>query len=113
MRIFTRTALATALALGLAALAVTLPAQPLIWVVAAMLLIGTGFGTSYAFLNQRVMAAAQAGQEDRRSPGQLGSGEMRERRRHAAVLPDMQSSDETVAWAGVRGCPQRSDSCSD
>jgi len=52
------------LALGLAALAVTLPAQPLIWVVAAMLLIGTGFGTSYAFLNQRVMAAAQAGQED-------------------------------------------------
>ncbi|MBP9931799.1 MAG: MFS transporter [Rhodoferax sp.] len=52
------------LALGLAALAVTLPAQPLTWVVAAMLLIGTGFGTSYAFLNQRVMAAAQAGQED-------------------------------------------------
>ena len=52
------------LALGLAALAVTLPAQPLAWVVAAMLLVGTGFGISYAFLNQRVMAAAQAGQED-------------------------------------------------
>jgi len=29
-----------------------------------MLLIGTGFGISYAFLNQRVMAAAQSGQED-------------------------------------------------
>ncbi|MEO8544057.1 MAG: MFS transporter, partial [Burkholderiaceae bacterium] len=52
------------LALGLAGLAITLPAQPLPWVVATMLLIGTGFGISYAFLNQRVMAAAQAGQED-------------------------------------------------
>jgi predicted MFS family arabinose efflux permease len=52
------------LALGLAGLAITLPAQPLLWVVAAMLLIGTGFGISYAFLNQRVMAAAQSGQED-------------------------------------------------
>jgi predicted MFS family arabinose efflux permease len=52
------------LALGLAGLAITLPAQPLLWVVASMLLIGTGFGISYAFLNQRVMAAAQAGQED-------------------------------------------------
>jgi predicted MFS family arabinose efflux permease len=52
------------LALGLAGLAITLPAQPLLWVVASMLLIGTGFGISYAFLNQRVMAAAQSGQED-------------------------------------------------
>ncbi|MCP5282010.1 MAG: MFS transporter [Rhodoferax sp.] len=52
------------LALGLAGLAISLPAQPLPWVVMAMLLIGTGFGISYAFLNQRVMAAAQSGQED-------------------------------------------------
>ena len=61
------------LALGLAALAVTLPAQPLTWVVAAMLLIGTGFGISYAFLNQRVMAAAQAGQEDATAGAALGA----------------------------------------
>ena len=52
------------LALGLAGLAVSLPAQPLVWVVSSMLAIGSGFGISYAFLNQRVMAAAQAGQED-------------------------------------------------
>jgi MFS family permease len=52
------------LALGLAGLAITLAAQPLAWVAAAMLLVGTGFGVSYSFLNQRVMASAQAGQED-------------------------------------------------
>lgn len=52
------------LALGLASLAWALPAQPLAWVVVALLLIGSGFGVSYAFLNQRVMAAAQKGQED-------------------------------------------------
>jgi MFS family permease len=49
---------------GLAGLAWALPAQPLAWVVVSLLLIGCGFGISYAFLNQRVMAAAQKGQED-------------------------------------------------
>jgi len=49
---------------GLAGLAWSLPAQPLAWVVVSLVLIGSGFGVSYAFLNQRVMAAAQAGQED-------------------------------------------------
>ncbi len=49
---------------GLAGLAWALPAQPLGWVVLSLLLIGSGFGISYAFLNQRVMAAAQKGQED-------------------------------------------------
>jgi hypothetical protein len=49
---------------GLAGLAWALPAQPLAWVVVSLLLIGSGFGISYAFLNQRVMAAAQKGQED-------------------------------------------------
>jgi len=49
---------------GLVGLAWSLPAQPLFWVVLSLLLIGSGFGISYAFLNQRVMAAAQQGQED-------------------------------------------------
>ncbi len=49
---------------GLAGLAWALPAQPLVWIAASLLLIGTGFGMSYAFLNQRVMAHAQKGQED-------------------------------------------------
>jgi len=49
---------------GLAGLAWALPAQPMAWVVVSLLLIGSGFGVSYAFLNQRVMAAAQKGQED-------------------------------------------------
>jgi len=52
------------LALGLAGLAWALPAQPLVWVVVSLVLVGCGFGISYAFLNQRVMAAAQPGQED-------------------------------------------------
>jgi len=52
------------LALGLAGLAWALPAQPLIWVMMSLVLVGSGFGISYAFLNQRVMAAAQKGQED-------------------------------------------------
>ncbi len=49
---------------GLAGLAWALPAQPLVWIALSLLLIGTGFGMSYAFLNQRVMAHAQKGQED-------------------------------------------------
>jgi len=52
------------LALGLAGLAWTLAAQPLALVALAMVLVGVGFGISNAFLNQRVMAAAQPGQED-------------------------------------------------
>lgn len=52
------------IALGLVLLAWALPAQPLAWVAAALVLVGSGFGISYAFLNQRVMANAQAGQED-------------------------------------------------
>ena len=52
------------LALGLAGLAFTLAAQPLALVAVSMVLVGTGFGISNAFLNQRVMAAAQPGQED-------------------------------------------------
>lgn len=52
------------LAAGLALLAWALPARPLAWVVFALVLVGSGFGISYAFLNQRVMANAQPGQED-------------------------------------------------
>jgi len=52
------------LAAGLAVLAWALPDQPLAWVVVALVLVGSGFGVSYAFLNQRVMAHAQPGQED-------------------------------------------------
>lgn len=52
------------LALGLAGLAWSLPARPLVWIMLSLVLVGTGFGISYAFLNQRVMAAAQKGQED-------------------------------------------------
>ena len=52
------------LALGLAGLGLTLAAQPLALVALSMVLVGVGFGISNAFLNQRVMAAAQAGQED-------------------------------------------------
>ena len=52
------------LALGLAGMAWALPTQPLFWVVLSLALIGSGLGISYGFLNQRVMAAAQAGQED-------------------------------------------------
>ncbi len=50
--------------IGLVGLAWSLPAQPMLWVVLSLLLIGSGFGIAYAFLNQRVMAAAQKGQED-------------------------------------------------
>ena len=52
------------IAIGLAGLALSLPAQPIEWVVLSLVLIGTGLGIAYAFLNQRVMAAAQKGQED-------------------------------------------------
>ncbi len=52
------------LAIGLTGLAWSLPAQPMEWVVLSLVLIGTGLGIAYSFLNQRVMAAAQKGQED-------------------------------------------------
>lgn len=52
------------LALGLAGLAVTLATHTLGWVAVAMVLVGVGFGISNPFLNQRVMACAQRGQED-------------------------------------------------
>ncbi len=52
------------LAFGLAGLALTLAAQPLALVAVSMVLVGIGFGISNAFLNQRVMATAQPGQED-------------------------------------------------
>ena len=52
------------IAAGLAGLAWALPAQPLHWIVVSLLSIGSGFGISYAFLNQRVMAHARKGQED-------------------------------------------------
>lgn len=52
------------LALGLAGLALTLATHTLAWVAVAMVLVGVGFGISNPFLNQRVMATAQKGQED-------------------------------------------------
>jgi len=52
------------IACGLLGMAWALPAQPLVWIVASLVLVGSGFGISYAFLNQRVMAAAEQGQED-------------------------------------------------
>ncbi len=52
------------LALGLAGLALTLATHTLGWVAVAMVLVGVGFGISNPFLNQRVMACAQRGQED-------------------------------------------------
>lgn len=52
------------LAAGLLLLAWALPSQPMVWVVLALVLVGSGLGLSYSFLNQRVMANAQPGQED-------------------------------------------------
>jgi MFS family permease len=54
----------TSLMLGLAGLALTLATSPLPIIAIAMVLIGCGFGVSYAFLTQRVMAAAEPGEED-------------------------------------------------
>jgi hypothetical protein len=54
----------TSLALGLAGLAVTLADSPLPVIAVAMVLIGTGFGVSYAFLTQRIMATIEDGEED-------------------------------------------------
>jgi predicted MFS family arabinose efflux permease len=54
----------TSLALGLAVLAVTMAASPLSMIAIGMVLIGCGFGLSYAFLTQRVMGSADPGEED-------------------------------------------------
>ncbi|MES1152294.1 MAG: MFS transporter, partial [Dongia sp.] len=54
----------TSLALGLAGLACTLADRPLPAIAIAMVLIGTGFGLSYAFLTQRIMATTDPGEED-------------------------------------------------
>ena len=54
----------TSLALGLAGLSFTLAESPLPVIAIAMVLIGCGFGVSYSFLTQRIMATAEAGEED-------------------------------------------------
>ncbi len=54
----------TSLALGLAGLAFTLAASPLPIIAIAMVPIGCGFGLSYSFLSQRIMASADPGEED-------------------------------------------------
>jgi hypothetical protein len=54
----------SSLALGLAGLSVTLASSPLPVIAVAMVLIGAGFGVSYAFLTQRIMAATAPGEED-------------------------------------------------
>jgi MFS family permease len=54
----------TSLALGLAGLGFTLAGSPLPVIAVAMVLIGTGFGISYAFLTQRIMATSESGEED-------------------------------------------------
>lgn len=60
------------LAFGLALLALTLATQPLALVCVGLALVGAGFGVSNAFLCQRVMAAAQPGQEDA-TAGSIGT----------------------------------------
>jgi MFS family permease len=52
------------LAIGLAGLAFTLAASPLPLIGVALVFIGAGFGVSYSFLIQRVLAATEPGQED-------------------------------------------------
>jgi len=54
----------TCLTLGLAILAFTLATSPLPIIAIGMVFIGLGFGLSYAFLTQRVMATADPGEED-------------------------------------------------
>ncbi len=49
---------------GLAGLAVSTATQPLPLVLASLLLVGIGFGVCNMFINQRIMASTQPGQED-------------------------------------------------
>ena len=52
------------LALGLAGLALTTATQPLGLVLGSLVVVGVGFGVSNMFINQRIMANMQPGQED-------------------------------------------------
>jgi MFS family permease len=52
------------LALGLGGLALSTASQPLGLVLASLVVVGVGFGVSNMFINQRIMANMQAGQED-------------------------------------------------
>lgn len=52
------------LSFGLAGLAFSIAARPLEMVVASLVLVGMGFGICNMFINQRILAAAQSGQED-------------------------------------------------
>ena len=52
------------LTLGLAGLAFTIAARPLLLVAASLVLVGVAFGICNMFINQRILAAAQRGQED-------------------------------------------------
>lgn len=54
----------TALTIGMALLGLALAGGPLPFVAVALALAGIGFGISHSFINQRIMAAAPAGQED-------------------------------------------------
>ena len=55
------------LTLGLAGIGLTIATQPLALVVLSLILVGVGFGVCNMFINQAVMAHAQAGQEDETS----------------------------------------------
>lgn len=52
------------LAFGLAIQAMTMTGGPILYVGIALAFVGIGFGISHSFINQRIMAAAPAGQED-------------------------------------------------
>jgi MFS family permease len=54
----------TLLTLGLAGLALSTATQPLGLVLASLVVVGVGFGVSNMFINQRIMASVQPGQED-------------------------------------------------
>jgi dipeptide/tripeptide permease len=52
------------LTLGLAGLALSTASQPLPLVLASLVVVGVGFGVCNMFINQRIMASVQPGQED-------------------------------------------------
>ena len=54
----------TLLALGLGGLALTTASQPLPLVLSSLVVVGVGFGVCNMFINQRIMAGVQPGQED-------------------------------------------------
>lgn len=55
---------AASLAFGLALQSVTMADAPLLYVGIALAFVGIGFGIAHSFINQRIMAAAPAGEED-------------------------------------------------